>query len=165
MTENIEIRLPSNGKLKLISRKGSPIKKAVIEEFLPRFAKGATLLNVRDTIKKAAYVDDEQLRDLNFSMDYYDELPDIIAYDKSKNWIYLIEAVHSAGPMTEMRVFELKKMLKKCKAKLIFITAFISSTEFRKWILDIAWETEVWTADNPEHMVHFNGDKFFGPYK
>ena len=66
--------------------------------------------------------------------------------------------------MSEDRVFELKKMLKDCKAELIFVTAFTSRNDFRKWILDIAWETEVWTADNPEHMVHFNGNKFFGPY-
>ncbi|MFS2517149.1 MULTISPECIES: BsuBI/PstI family type II restriction endonuclease [Parabacteroides] len=28
---------------------------------------------------------------------------------------------------------------------------------------DIAWETEVWIAENPGHMIHFNGDRFIGP--
>ncbi len=77
----------------------------------------------------------------------------------------MIEAVHSSGPMSEIRVYELKKMLKDCTAELIFVTAFLTRTEFRKWIIDIAWETEVWTADNPDHLVHFNGNKFLGPYK
>lgn len=92
-------------------------------------------------------------------------MPDIIAYSKKNNWLYLIEAVHSSGPMSEIRVYELKKMLKDCTAELIFVTAFLTRTEFRKWIIDIAWETEVWTADNPDHLVHFNGNKFLGPYK
>jgi hypothetical protein len=28
----------------------------------------------------------------------------------------------------------------------------------------ISWETEVWVADSPTHMIHFNGERFLGPY-
>ena len=28
----------------------------------------------------------------------------------------------------------------------------------------IAWETEVWIADEPDHMIHYNGERFLGPY-
>jgi len=123
------------------------------------------VLYIGDTANKILHIEEEKLKKLNFFKLSYDEIPDIIAYDKGNNWLYLIEAVHSSGPMSETRVLELKKMLKNCKADLIFVTAFISRTEFRNWILDIAWETEVWTADNPDHLVHFNGDKFLGPHK
>jgi adenine-specific DNA-methyltransferase len=44
------------------------------------------------------------------------------------------------------------------------VTAFPDRVTFRKFAKDIAWETEVWIADNPDHMIHFNGDKFLGPY-
>ena len=28
---------------------------------------------------------------------------------------------------------------------------------------ELAWETEVWIAEMPEHMIHLNGDRFMGP--
>jgi type II restriction enzyme len=101
----------------------------------------------------------------NFFELSHDELPDIIAYNSTDNWLFLIEAVHSAGPMSEIRVHELKKLLEDCNAGLIFVTAFLKRGDFRKWSADIAWETEVWIADNPDHLIHFNGSKFLGPYK
>jgi type II restriction enzyme len=63
-----------------------------------------------------------------------------------------------------MRLFELKKLVEKCKAEIIYITAFLDKATFRKYCYEIAWETEVWVADNPEHLIHYNGDKFLGPY-
>ena len=131
---------------------------------MPRYAGDSKVLFVADKSNKVLQIDKDSLNKLNVSKLHYDELPDIIAYSKKKNWLYLIEVVHSSGPMSEERVFELKKMLKDCKAELIFVTAFTFRNDLRKWILDIAWETEVWAADNPEHTVHFNGNKFFGPY-
>ena len=86
-------------------------------------------------------------------------------YDRKKNWLFLVEAVTSHGPMTPKRIVELKALLKDSKAELIFVTAFPDRTEFRKHMADIAWETEVWLMDNPEHMIHFNGDKFLGPHQ
>lgn len=66
--------------------------------------------------------------------------------------------------MSETRVLGLKKLLKDCKAELIFVTSFLTKQDFRRWMLHVAWETEVWIADNPEHLVHFNGHKFLGAY-
>jgi BsuBI/PstI restriction endonuclease domain len=90
-------------------------------------------------------------------------MPDIMAYSKKKNWLYLIQASKSISIMSEERIFELKKALKKCKAALIFVTAFTSKTDFKKNATEIGWESEVWTADNPDHLIHFNGHKFLGP--
>ena len=66
--------------------------------------------------------------------------------------------------MSETRVYELKKLLSQSSAELIFVTAFLTRNDFKKWIMDIAWETEVWIADNPDHIIHFNGHKFLGAY-
>ncbi len=102
---------------------------------------------------------------MNFFEISHDELPDVIAYSKNKNWLYLIEAVHSSGAISELRLLQLQKLTQKCTANIIYVTAFLNRTTFRKFIADIAWETEVWIADNPEHLIHFNGDKFLGPYQ
>lgn len=37
--------------------------------------------------------------------------------------------------------------------------------EFRKYIDKIAWESEVWCADRPSHTIHYNGERFLGPYE
>ncbi len=92
-------------------------------------------------------------------------LPDIIAYNAAKNWLYLIEAVHSSGSISEVRMLELKRLAAGCTADIVYVTAFLTKAEFRKWAAEIAWETEVWIAENPDHLIHFNGDKFLGPYK
>ncbi|MEM6396046.1 MAG: BsuBI/PstI family type II restriction endonuclease [Bacteroidota bacterium] len=78
--------------------------------------------------------------------------------------MYLIEAVHSSGPISEIRLLELQVLTKECKASIVYVTAFLDRPTFRKFVADIAWETEVWIADNPDHLIHFNGDKFLGPY-
>jgi len=140
------------------------LQKAIIEEFLSRFGNDCEVLYIGDTANKILHMETEELRKLNFFELSHEKLPDIVAYSKTKNWLYLIEAVHSSGTMSETRVLELKNMLKECKADLIFVTAFLTKETLKKWILEIAWETEAWTADNPDHLVHFNGHKFLGTF-
>jgi len=141
------------------------LQKLIIEEFLPRYGNGAELLYVGDTANKYLHLDKTQLEKLNFFEISHEELPDVIAYSKEKNWLYLIEAVHSSGPISEVRLLQLKQLTKNCTADLVYITAFLNKQKFRQFIAEIAWETEVWIAENPDHLVHFNGEKFLGPYK
>lgn len=141
------------------------LQKAIIEEFLPIYGYGAEVLYVGDTADKYLHLTQEKLDRLGFFKLDHGELPDVVAYSESKNWLYLIEAVHSSGPISENRLLELKKLTKNCKADIVYITAFLDRATFRTWVKDIAWETEVWIADNPTHLIHFNGDKFMGPYK
>jgi len=141
------------------------LQREIIEEFLPRFGYGCEVLYVGDAADKYLLRQDDKLRGLGFFELTHDSLPDVVAYQSEKNWLYLIEAFYTSGPMSEERILELKKALDGCKADLIFVTAFISRTVFRKNIADIGWESEVWTADTPDHLVHFNGGKFIGPYK
>lgn len=163
--EKIPVTLPNGKPLEFSLGEHNVLQKQIIEQFLPRFGSDCIVLYVGDTSNKSLHIETEELKKLNFFELSHDELPDIIAFSKKNNWLYLIEAVHSSGPMSETRVFELKKMLKDCKAELIFVTSFLTRSEFKKWMLDVAWETEVWIADNPDHLVHFNGHKFLGAYK
>ncbi len=162
--EQIPVKLPSGKPLELSLGEHNVLQKEIIEQFLPRFGSDCSVLYIGDTSNKSLHMEIEELKKLNFFELSHDELPDIIAYSKKNNWLYLIEAVHSSGPMSEIRVHQLKKLLKDSKAELIFVTAFLNRTQFRKWVMDVAWETEVWIADNPDHMIHFNGHKFLGAY-
>ena len=163
--EKIPVKLPNGKPIELSLGEHNVLQKHIIEQFLPRFGSDCVVLYIGDTSNKSLHIEIKELEKLNFFELSHDELPDIIAYSKKNNWLYLIEAVHSSGPMSETRVLELKRMLKNCKAELIFVTSFLTRQEFKKWMLDVAWETEVWIADNPDHLVHFNGHKFLGAYQ
>jgi len=138
----------------------------VINEFSSRFAHSSKLLYIGDTADKYIYVDKVSLEKIGIPISKDDklQLPDILLYDEKKNWLYLIEAVTSHGAIDQKRVNELEKMFDRCPADKIYITTFPDRKTFRKYIADIAWETEVWISEEPDHMIHFNGDKFMGPY-
>lgn len=148
---------------KLSAGKHNVIQAAVIEEFAPRFSPGAKVLYIGDTAKKDLYVDSKGLEEIGIPLTEHSKLPDIVIYDKDKEWLFLIEVVTSHGPVSPKRVLEIEEFLVNCKIGKVYVTAFPDKAEFRKHVADIAWETEVWIADNPDHMIHFNGDRFIGP--
>jgi type II restriction enzyme len=139
------------------------VQAAVVKEFASRFAQGSMLLYVGDAEKKNLYIDKETLMRIGIPITEHSKLPDIVIYNESKNWLYLIEAVTSHGPMTPKRILELEAFLKNCQAGKIYVSAFPDFSEFKKHMTEIAWDTEVWIMEFPEHMIHFNGDKFLGP--
>lgn len=165
--ERKQILIPvklSNGKtLKLSSGKHNEVQAAIVHNFAARFANSGSVLYLGDTAKKDLYVDEKMLKELGIPVNQHSKLPDVIIYDHTKNWLFLIEAVTSHGPVSPKRVVELEEFLKNCKAGKIYVTAFPDFAEFKKHSNNIAWETEVWLADVPEHMIHFNGDRFMGP--
>lgn len=157
--------MPSGVELELSAGEHNLLQKKIVEDFLPRFGMGAEILYIGDTSDKYLYKNDDTLNQIGFFTLEHEELPDVVTYCKEKNILFLIEAVHSTGPMSEIRVMKLKKQLEKCTAEPVFITTFLDKKEFRKWVTEIAWETEVWIADCPEHMIHFNGYKFLEIHK
>lgn len=158
--QKIPVALLSGENIELSFGEHNVLQKEIVENFLTKFGFNSQVLYIGDTTNKFLYKDDKKLEELKCFNIKHEELPDVIAYSKDKNLLFLCEAVHSAGPMSEIRVRKLKEQLNKCTAEIIFITAFLTKKDFKKWILDIAWETEVWIAETPEHMVHFNGYKF-----
>lgn len=158
------VRLPSDQELDFSPGEHNILQKAIIEEFLPRYGYGAEVLYVGDTLKKFIVFHEAKLEELQFFKLEHGELPDVVAYSEEKNWLYLIEAVHSSGPISRSRLVKLKELTKSCTADMIFVTAFLDRATFRKFVVDIAWETEVWIADDADHLIHFNGEKFLGPF-
>ena len=139
------------------------LQKAIIEEFVPRFAPLSECLYVGDTAKKDLFKNDEKLAKLGFQISVHDKMPDVILYSEEHNWLYFIEAVTSVGPMDPKRIQEIQAITSNVLAGKIYVTAFESIHMFKEFVSSLAWETEVWIADMPEHMIHLNGNKFLGP--
>ena len=59
---------------------------------------------------------------------------------------------------------ELKQLFRKSSAGLIFVTAFETRRVMQSFVSQISWESEVWVAETPDHLIHFNGERFLGPY-
>ena len=91
-------------------------------------------------------------------------MPDLIITMPERKWLVLIEAVTSHGPIDIKRHNELQDLFGHGEYGLIFVTAFMGRKAMLKYLSELAWETEVWIATNPDHMVHFNGPKFFTAY-
>lgn len=160
----IPVKIPRGKAVNISPGKHSLLLKAIVENFLPRFAPNASLVYVGDTGEKFGFFDPKLLASLGVAIDSHGKMPDIVLYNKTKNWLFLIESVTSHGPVNPKRQDELSRLFAASTASLVFVTAFPDRTTMKKYLHDLAWETEVWIADNPSHMIHFNGDKFLGPY-
>ena len=141
---------------KFSAGKHNELQKAIIEEFAPRFAPNSECLYVGDTIEKDLVKNVKKLKELGFEITLHDKMPDVVLYREDKNWIYFVESVTSVGPMDPKRILEITELTKD-------VTAFLDFKTYKKFAEELAWETEVWIAEMPEHMIHLNGDKFMGP--
>lgn len=141
------------------------VQAAVVEEFAPRFAPGGKLLYIGDTEDKDLYVNAAGLEALSLPITEHSKLPDIVISDEKRGWLFLVEVATSHGPVSAKRVIELEEFTKNCPFGIVYVTAFPNAREFKKHVDEIAWETEVWLSDTPDHMIHFNGDRFIGPRK
>ena len=148
---------------KFSTGKHNELQKAIIEEFAPRFAPNSECLYVGDTIEKDLVKNVEKLKELGFEITLHDKMPDVVLYREDKDWIYFVESVTSVGPMDPKRILEITEMTKDVTAGKIFVTAFLDFKTYKKFAEELAWETEVWIAEMPEHMIHLNGDRFMGP--
>lgn len=149
--------------LKLTAGKHNQVQAAVVQDFAARFAPGSSLLYLGDAANKDLHIDKKKLKEIGIPIDEHSKLPDVVLYDADKNWLFLVEAVTSHGPVSPKRFIELEDMLKDCKAGKVYVSAFTDFAEFKRHATNIAWETEVWVVDFPDHMIHFNGDRFMGP--
>lgn len=142
----------------------SELISAIWTNFAPRFVPGGRLVYAGDTGDKWGYFDRALLASLGVNVDDHGKMPDVVIYFPERNWLILAEAVTSHGPVDAKRHQELNELFKRCKAGLVFVSAFPDRRTFTKYLEAISWETEVWIADNPTHLIHFNGARFLGPY-
>ena len=67
--------------------------------------------------------------------------------------------------MDAKRHNELAELFGTAQAGLVYVTAFPDRTVMGRHLSDISWETEVWCADAPSHLIHFDGERFLGPFE
>lgn len=155
--------LVNRKELTFSSGKHNELQKAILEEFAPRFAPNSECLYVGDTIERGLYKNTAKLKKLGLEITLHDKTPDVVLYSKKRNWLYFIESVTSSGAMEPKRIKEIMEMTEGVSAGIIYVTAFLDFKTYKKFSDKLAWETEVWIAELPDHMIHLNGDKFLGP--
>ena len=142
----------------------SELMRDIIESFAPRYAPGSELVYAGDTKAKWGYFNADLLNELKVEVDAHGKMPDVILYLREKNWLLLIESVTSHGPVDAKRHMELRKLFSSSTAGIVYVTAFPERGLMSQYITEIAWETEVWVSSDPTHLIHFNGERFLGPY-
>jgi hypothetical protein len=160
----VPLQLAEGRELYLSPGGHSLLIRAIVEEFAPRFAPGATAIYVSDTAEKWAYFDADALKELGIMVSEHGKMPDVVIYHNAKNWLLLIEAVTSHGPVDAKRRNELEQLFHESRAGLVFVTAFLNRKDMTKYTSEISWATEVWVAESPTHLIHFDGERFLGPY-
>lgn len=158
------LTLPNGVEVKLSAGDHSQLIKDIITEFGPRFAPSSEVIYIGDTGAKEDFFNRERLKDLGVTLDKKGKLPDVVLYWAEKDWLLLIESVTSHGPVDGKRYGELSKLFVNAAPGLVFVTAFPDKRTMTRYLADISWETEVWIASDPTHMIHFNGDRFLGPH-
>ena len=165
LMDMVKVNIRKDLQVSLSPGKHNELIRAIIEDMAPRFIPGSTLVYIGDTGEKWGFFDDALSARLGFNVEAHGKMPDVILWQEEKNWLVLVESVTSHGPVDSKRYIELSELFSSVHADKVFISAFPDKRTFARFAPDVAWETEVWVADNPTHMVHFNGDKFIGPYK
>lgn len=160
----LPVKLTTGDTIRLSPGDHSELIKAIIEEFAPRFVPGGILVYAGDTGEKWGYFDKELLTKLGVEVDGHGKMPDVVLYCPDRTWLLLVESVTSHGPVDGKRHEELARVFSGSKAGLVYVTAFPSRAAMTRYLGEIAWETEVWVADAPSHLIHFNGARFLGPH-
>ena len=162
--EKIPLSIGETGELYLTPGKHSELIRDIVEEFGPRFAPGAEVLYLGDTGTKLGHFEEATFQALGLSFDSHGKFPDVVLYHRAKNWLLLIEAVTSHGPIDAKRHAELGELFSESTADLVYVTAFPDRPTVARYLNAISWETEVWVASTPTHLIHFDGERFLGPY-
>lgn len=161
----LPVTLATGETIRLSPGDHSELIRAIIEEFAPRFVPDGVLLYAGDTGDKWGYFDKELLTKIGVEVDGHGKMPDVVLYYPERDWLLLVESVTSHGPVDGKRHAELSRLFSGSRSGLVFVTAFPSRAVMARYLGEIAWETEVWCADAPSHLIHFNGARFLGPYE
>ena len=161
----LPVKLATGETIRLSPGRHNELIKDIIEQFAPRFVPGGALIYAGDSGDKWGYFDKEGLSKVGVKVDAHGKMPDVVLYYPKKEWLILCESVTSHGPVDGKRHAELTRLFVGAKTGLVYVTAFPSRVAMKRYLGDIAWETEVWVADAPTHLIHFNGERFLGPYE
>ncbi|MFE9887490.1 BsuBI/PstI family type II restriction endonuclease [Streptomyces scopuliridis] len=160
----IPVTLPGGMGLSLGGGGQNVLIKQMIDDFCGYFVPGGEVLYIGDADEKLMHFDEDKLASLGVTVDTHGKLPDLVVYQEEKNWLFLMEAASTHGPVDAKRHGELQALFAGSTAGLVYVSCFPDRPTMRKFLADLAWETEAWCASDPTHMIHLNGKRFLGPY-
>lgn len=161
----IPVILSNSENINLLPGRQNILIQKVLADFCALYTPAGRVLYISLAKVKWAYFDTDALRTLGVEIEEHGKMPDVVVHHVEKNWLFLIEAVTSHGPVSPKRHQELIKLFAGSKLDLVFVTAFLDRRTMTKYLNDISWETEAWFAESPTHLLHFNGKRFLGPYE
>lgn len=160
----LPVTLPDGTELRLSAGGQNVLIKSMVEEFCSRFTPGGQVLYVGDAGDKLGIFQKDELKSLGVELDLHGKFPDLIVHMPDREWLVLMEAASSHGPVDAKRYDELKEVFGGSTAGLVYVSCFPDRATMRRFLPELAWETEAWAADEPSHMIHLNGSRFLGPY-
>jgi hypothetical protein len=163
--QRIPVVLPDGADITLSPGGQNVLIAALVKDFCPMFTPGGSVLYIGDADEKFAVFDRVGLEGLGVTIEEHGKMPDLVVHYSGRDWLVLVEAVTSHGPVDAKRHEELQNLFADSTAGLVFVTSFLDRRTLAKYIYDLSWETEVWVAESPTHLIHLNGDRFLGPYE
>lgn len=160
----LNIDLGGGKAVKVAKDDHNSLQKAILESFLPHFVPKFELVYVGETSNREIVRNEALIQKLDLGVLFNDKLPDVVAYDWARDWIILVEAYHSSGAIDTRRHDRFKCLLGNNAGKAVFVTAFANRNAYKAHVSEIAWKTEVWIADEWDHLIHMDGERFLGPY-
>lgn len=161
----IPVTLPDGKQLSLGGGGQNVLIRQMIDDFCAYFIPGGEVLYIGDAVEKFMFFEEKKLASLGVEIDTHGKLPDLVVYSSQQDWLFLLEAASSHGPVDAKRQGELQALFAASTAGLVYVSCFPDRTTMRRFLADLAWETEAWCASDPTHMIHFNGERFLGPYE
>ena len=141
------------------------VSASVVRDFVPHFAPGARLVYARLTRAQVVYCDEAVFCELGLQPKPHSKMPDLLLWDETRQWLFVVDSLTSRGWINPKRHAQLKALFAGAKLGCVYISACPSRKIMANYIVDPAWETEAWAADEPVHLIHFGGDRFSGPRK
>jgi hypothetical protein len=165
--DKVSLKMLPGRSLTLSPGSHSDLIEQVISEFGPRFTPGGTLIYAGDTGQKwGSYFDETTLESLGVVIASTGaKIPDVVIHHEAKNWLVIVEAFDTVGPIDPLRRIQLEELFAASTAPRVYVTAFHDRRAMSRQVVKLAWETEIWIAEAPDHLVHFNGERFLGPYE
>lgn len=160
----VPVTLPNGQSVKLSPGGQNLLIRDIIEQFCPRFAPGGEILFIDDTDKEHGETASQSLEEVGIELSKRGKSPDLVVWQNDRQWLFLIEACSSHGPIDVARKAELSRLFSQASGSFVFVSCFPTRKVMQRYLADLAWETEAWCADSPDHMIHLDGERFMGPY-
>lgn len=156
----VSVTLPNRSVRRLAQGPSSVLIKAVVEEFLPRFLYAPAVVLLSESRTKIVVQEKALIEALGLRIETDRLLPDLIALDTQlgRELLLFVEVVATDGPVTPSRKKALEAMAEEAHFtadKLAFVTVYLDRDHatFRKTFGSLAWNTLVWLASEPEHII------------